>query len=142
MGMFGEIGSAKTYGAGKYIAPGTHELEVHEVSTFESSQHAGRHYMCVEADVIATTCEDHTPGERVSWLVNLQQPSAMSNCLGFALSLDPEAVKADITEAFMERLCSEEQPARGLRVRAMANVIQTRAGNDFTKVTWEAAATA
>lgn len=138
MSLFSGIESSQTYGAGDYITPGTHELEVHEVSTFESSQNAGRHYFCVEADVIGSTSEAHAPGTRVTWLVNMQQPSALSNCLGFGLALDADAKSSDITSEFMDKLCADAQPARGIRVRALAHNVKTRAGGDFTKVTWEA----
>ena len=140
MGIFGGIETAQTYGAGTHIEAGTHELEIHAVTNFESSQHAGRHYFCVEADVINSTNAVHVPGQRLSWLVNMQTPSALSNCLGFAQALDPAAKKDDITEELMEALCGSEQPSRGVRVRAIASMIKTRAGGDFTKVSWEALA--
>lgn len=140
MSLFNGIQSAQVYGAGDYLTPGTHELEVHEVSTFESSQNPGRHYFCVESDVVSSTSDLHAPGTRVTWLVNMQQPSALSNCLGFALALDKEATASDIDEQTMEKICGPDQPARGIRVRAMAHNVKTRAGGDFTKVTWEASA--
>jgi hypothetical protein len=140
MSVFSGISQAEVYGAGQYIQPGTHDLEIHEISVVQSSQHNGRNYFCVEADVIASTNEKHAPGSRVTWLVNMQQPSALSNCLGFALALDADATKADINEEFMDKICGADQPARGTRVKALAHNVTTRAGGDFTKVTWEASA--
>lgn len=138
MSLFEGIQSSQVYGSGNYITQGTHELEIHEVSTFESSQHPGRFYFCVESDVLTSTSDAHNPGERVTWLVNMQQPSSLSNCLSFALALDKNATSADIDEATMEKICGAEQPARGIRVRALAHNVKTRAGGDFTKVSWEA----
>ena len=140
MSLFNGIESSQVYGAGNYITAGTHELEVHECSTFESSQNPGRFYFCVEADVLSSTADAHAPGTRVTWLVNMQQPSSLSHCMGFALALNPEATQADITSEFMEGICADDQPIRGTRVRAFANNVKTKAGGDFTKVSWEASA--
>ena len=137
MSLFDGIKQTQVYGSGNYISAGTYELEVHEVSTFESSQHPGRFYFCVESDVLASTSENHKVGERITWLVNMQQPSSLSNCLGFALALNADATASDIDEATMESICGFEQPARGLRVKAFANNVKTRTGGDFTKVSWE-----
>lgn len=140
MSVFSGIQQAEVSKAGQYLQPGTHELEVHEVSVVESSQHKGRSYFCVESDVVQSTNEHHPVGSRVTWLVNMQQPSALANCLGFALALDSSATKADIDEDFMEKICGVDQPVRGTRVRALAHNVTTRAGGDFTKVAWEASA--
>ena len=135
-GRFSGISQAQTSKSGRYLKPGNYELEIHEVTCFESQAQAGRNYFCVEVDVITTTSEEYRPGDRLTWLVDMGKPSALSNCKKFALALDAKSTDADITEELMEALVSSDQPARGVRIGASAHIVKTRAGNDFTEVTW------
>ena len=138
MGRFAGVKNAEMYGGGKYLPAGTHELEVHEVTCFDSAKTPGREYFCVEADVISTTNEAVSVGERLTWLVNMQLQPAEANILRFALSLAPDTAREDVTEEFLEALVGSAQPARGIRVRALGTNIETSKGNPFTRVDWEA----
>jgi dihydrofolate reductase len=109
---------------------------VEEVKTFESQQKKGRHYFCAEFTVLSTTSQDYAPGDRVSWLVNMDQPSALSNIKGFALALSDEVKESEIDEEAMDQLISSDNPAAGAKVKATAYNVQTRSGGDFTKVSW------
>ena len=136
MGLFANIEKEQVVGGGQYLTPGSYTLEVEEVKTFESQQKKGRHYFCAEFTVLSTTSPDYTPGERGSWLVNMDQPSALSNIKGFAASLSPEASESEINEEIMNQMVSSENPAAGAKMKATAYNVKTRAGGDFTKVTW------
>ena len=78
-------------------------------------------------------------GSVISWLVNMEQPSALGNVKGFAMALLPDTPEDDLDESAMEQLVGPDQPAAGIRVKADAVNIKTRAGNDFTKVNWSPA---
>jgi len=138
MSMFKGINQAEVYKGGRYMVPGQWELEITQLKAFSSSQKAGRNYFAAEFKVHSTTAEagDFQPGSRVDWLVDMNQPSALSNIKSFAMALTPGASGGDITPEVMESLVGAEQPAVGIRVVADAYTIKTRAGNDFTKVDW------
>jgi len=136
MSLFKGIKAESVSGGGRYLTPGSYALEVEEVKTFESQQKKGRHYFCAEFTVLSTTSQDYAPGDRVSWLVNMDQPSALSNIKGFAMALSGEVKENEINEDAMEDLISSDNPAAGTKLRATAYNVVTRAGGDFTKVSW------
>jgi hypothetical protein len=143
MSIFAGITKESATRSGRYIQPGRHILTVREIKLFESSQKKGRWFFCVEADVDEYVPEVESPtystGSVVSWLVNMEQPSALGNVKGFAMALLPDTPEEDLDETAMEQLVGPEQPAAGIRVVADAVNIKTRAGNDFTKVNWSPA---
>jgi len=123
--------------------PGKYELEVRELKTFESNAKRGRWFFVAEFDVVtyqplsnAEGKPEYAPGDQVSWLVDMDQLSALGNIKGFAMALVEGSTEDDIDEAVMESLVATEQPGRGLRVFANAFMVKTRSDNDFTKVTW------
>ena len=141
---FSGIGSARVYGAGQYISPGQYALQVNEVKLVNSERDAGRQFFCVEASVltaneVAFDTGGWRSGSSVTWLVDMRQPSALSNVKAFAMALTPGASEGEITEDGMMALVGPDQPAKGLKVDCDAISIQTKAGNDFTKCQWRAA---
>lgn len=156
MGVFSGIESAEVYGGGANIRPGMHVLEVKELLVHNSRKKAGVVFFIAEMAVIESTggrplsakesndappvSDAHAPGEVVSWVVDLSQPSGLSNVKGFAMALAPGMTEADITEETMSALVESKQPARGVVVRCDAFVELTRKGGDFTKTRWTTAA--
>ena len=137
MSLFKGIQKVQVSGTGRYITPGSYVLEVAEVKTFESQKKKGRHFFCVEGAVMSTTSQEYSPGDLVSWLVNVtDHESALANIKNFAMSLSSNIDEEDITPESVDALCSSDQPAAGTKVRATAINVQTRAGGDFTKVSW------
>ncbi len=146
MSVFSGIASTSPTRSGRYIQPGQHVLTVREIKLFESSQKQGRFFFCVEADVDsyvpAPDAEaSYAAGSVVSWLVDMDQPSSLSNVKGFAMALLPDVPEENIDESAMESLVSADQPARGITVSADAVQITTRRGTPFTKVNWSATVT-
>ena len=143
---FSGIGSARVYGAGQYITPGQYELQVTEVKLVNSEKDAGRQFFCVEGTVlnaneVAFESGGWRAGSTVTWLVDMRQPSALSNCKQFALALTPELSENDIDESAMMGLVGPDQPAKGLKIDCDAINIKTKSGNDFTKCQWRASGT-
>jgi hypothetical protein len=158
MSVFSGIEKAEVYGGGANIRPGQHSLKVKELLVHRSRQKNGVVYFVAEFEVVASTgdrpttakelpegqrsplSKPHIPGESVSWIVDMSQPSALSNVKGFAIALAPDVAEADVTEAMMLALVNsdeeagEVQPARGIVVHADAFVVLTRKGSDFTKI--------
>jgi len=135
---FGGMGSATVFGAGQYIQPGVHDLEVKNVSVIASQRNPGRHFFCVEFRVAKS--EVHPVGSTVTWLVDLEKPSkdtAFSNIKEFACALlGVEAT--EVTEDVMDAMCTPEQPSAGMGVVAEAWHKSTQAGGVFTRIRWQA----
>jgi len=136
MGIFKGIEKEKVAGGGQYITPGNYTLETEEVKTFVSQKVRGRNYFVGEFTILSTTSPDYAPGERVSWLVNMDQPSALANIKGFAMALSSDMDEDDVSEEAMEHLISADNPAAGSKVKASAYIVKTKQGKDFTKVSW------
>lgn len=137
--FFTGIEKAKTYGASQYLTPGNYTLQVSNISVIDSQRTPGRNFFLVEFSVVETDSPDYKAGSTVSWMVDLtREDTAHPNIKGFALALLPDVTDEDITSGAMDALIEKDQPARGLNVKAKAWNIVTRAGNDFTKVTWSA----
>tara|TARA_R100000152_G_C6754397_1_gene178111 strand:+ start:848 stop:1309 length:462 start_codon:yes stop_codon:yes gene_type:complete len=152
MSLFQNISNAESYGGSQNIRPGRHTLKIKECLTRESKKNKGTSFFIVELEVVNSQggyptsavpgsesgrSVPHNKGDRVSWIVNLGLPSAMNNCKGFALAVGmPED---EIDEAAMEHIVSSDNPLAGETIQADANMILTRAGNDFTKINWSPA---
>jgi hypothetical protein len=139
MSLFDGIENAKVYGGGRYIEPGNWMLKVQELSTFESAQQKGRFYFCAEFEVIGTDVETTREGEKVTWLVNMMNGSALDNIKGFAMALTPGSSEADITPDAMEEMVSSDNPAAGIQVSAFAFLKTSREGNPYTRINWSTA---
>ena len=134
--IFKGIEKAEVAGGGQYLTPGSYTLEVEEVKTFVSQKVRGRNYFVGEFTILSTTSPEYSPGARVSWLVNMDQPSALANIKGFAVALSSDMSEDDVTADAMDHLISADNPAAGSKVQASAYNIKTAPGNDFTKVSW------
>ena len=139
--LFDGIENAHSSGAGRYIVPGNYLATVQEIKTFESQQHAGRHYFCAEIKVDEYHGSEMVgEGETLTWLVDLSKQAALGNIREFVEALNPD-VPLDGPEAklVVAELCGPDQPASGMPVRCTALMITTKAGNPFTKVRFSAA---
>jgi hypothetical protein len=145
MSIFSGITNATASKQGRYIRPGKHDLRIKEIKSFESAKKAGRWFFCVEAEVLdyrpAATVDsaEYESGDTVTWLVDMDQASALDNIKGFTIALLPDVPSSDIDESMMEELIGSDQPAKGVRVCCDAVEITTRRGTPFTKVNWGAA---
>jgi len=147
MGIFDGMGTTRTSGSGRYICPGDFELELRELKVFESQQKKGHHFFCAEWDVLEFTPPadlegkpQFKAGDEASWLVNLDNASALANIKGLALALVPGSEEEDIDEETMEDMISSKQPAKGAKIFARAFQVATRTGGEFTKVKWSSEA--
>ena len=153
MGIFSGIDKAEVYGGGQRIRRGRHRLRIRELLVHQSRKRRGTAYFVAEFEVVESMggrpmtaqptegdvplSQPHMPGDKVSWIVDMTQASALSNVKGFALALAPGAREEDVTEESMEYLVSDAQPARGVEVIADATVILTDSTKrDFVRIRW------
>lgn len=136
MGLFKGIESAKTSKGGVYPLPGVYTLEITSAKTGVSR--AKRHFFVAEFRVLASTNADRPEGSEMSWMVMLDHDSALGNIKAF-LSAATGSAEDEIDEAGVEAVVSAANPLKGCKVRASAVNVKTRAGGDFTKMSWSAA---
>lgn len=155
MGRWSGIKDTRAPGDGDYFSPGVYPLlRVRSTSVFQSQQKKNVEFFLLEAEVLEEPkySEDDLEihrymrekdpkngkrfhaGDTISWMVNLSHDSAQSNCKGLAQALLPGQ---DITEKEMVEL--ENNAAEGMHFKAVARLVKTRAGDDFTKVIFASA---
>lgn len=122
---------------GVYLLPGSYDLEIVATKLIKSSNPSqnGAVMFVVESKIVASTVPERPVGSSVSWICNFRHPSAKSSVRGFmarALGVAHEAVTDDVARG----LVSAAQPLEGTLMRAIATQVPTRAGKEFTKVSW------
>ena len=136
MGLFSKIGEAKSNSGGIYFLPGKYELEVRANKTGKTRE--GRAFFVAEFTIISSTNPERPAGTSVSQMVMLDKnlETALGNIKGYLAALYgiPEA---DVDEAGVEALVAADNPGAGLKIKAVASNIKTRAGKDFTKVSYD-----
>lgn len=136
MGRFSQIGSAKSSQGGIYFLPGKYALECRANKTGKTRE--GREFFVAEFTILESTNAERPVGTSVSFMVMMDKnlETALGNIKGYIASLFgiPEA---EVDEAGVESLITAENPGQGMKVRAVASNIKTRANKDFTKVIWE-----
>jgi hypothetical protein len=151
MGLFSGIENAESYKSGRFIEPGKYTLKVSAITLVDSKKERGRKFFVVECEVVKTNNAEYREGDNVTWMVDVTpklvdgkqeiSPTAAANCSQFACAV-LDCTPREINEEVMDKLMGPEQPAAGVLVNADAFTIQTKAGNDFTKIQWSALPTA
>lgn len=138
MGRFSNIGSAKSSQGGVYFLPGAYALECKANKSGKTRE--GREFFVAEFEILESTNPERAVGTQVSFMVMLDknQDTALGNIKGYLAALCgiPEQ---DVDEAGVEAMVSAANPGMGMKVKALASNIKTRAGKDFTKIIWEIA---
>jgi hypothetical protein len=131
------MGAAKSSQGGVYLLPGKYALECR--ANKSSKTRDGREFFVAEFSILESSNAERPVGTAVSFMVMLDKnlETALGNIKGYVAGLFgiPEA---EVDEAGVEQLITAENPGQGMKVRAIATNIKTRAGKDFTKVIWEA----
>lgn len=134
MGVFDGIEKAEVFTAGKYIQPGVFLAEIQKVKQGETRKKEG--FFVVEMKVLeSSSLKEHPIGTPMSWMVMMKHDAALGNIKHF-LNVAGEIPLEEITKQDGEDAVSEANPFGGLKIRVVAVNIKTRAGKDFTKVTF------
>lgn len=139
MGLFNKITEVKVNNGGVYFEPGVYALEALSIRTGKTRE-GDRPFFVAEFKILESDCEKRRPGTTVSWMVMLDKwvETGLANIKGFVCALMNIPEEA-VDEAGIEAMVSDEQPCKGMKVRASATMIKTRGkGTDFTKVVFSA----
>ena len=134
MGLFKDIGKAKSNSGGVYFVPGTFLLECRSCKS-GSTRNGNKPFFVAEFTILESSSPDRPVGTTMSYMVMLDNylETALGNVKGCAAALFgiPES---EVDEAGIELMISDQNPTAGMKVRASATNIKTRKGSDFTKV--------
>lgn len=134
MALFEKIKDARPNDFGRYIGPGKWKLEI--LACKEIKPRSGGEAFTAELKVLETDNPDFKLGEQISWQAHSKHDSAPSNIRHFLASATGVAFD-DVDGAGYQAVVSAENPLAGTVIYAMARNIKTRAGGDFTKVSWK-----
>jgi hypothetical protein len=133
MSLFDKIADAKENDFGSYIRPGVWKMEIQACK--EVKPRSGGEAFTVEGKVVETDCEGVRVGERVSWQCHSKHDSAPSNIRHF-LAVAFNVPFEEVDGAGYQLVVSAENPLAGKVIYCLARNIKTRAGRDFTRVSW------
>jgi hypothetical protein len=136
MGLFSKIKDAKSSQGGVYFLPGKYALECRANKTGTTRE--GRSFFVAEFTILESTNPERPVGTSVSFMIMLDKnlETGLGNIKGYISALF-DLPEAEVDEAGVEQLVAADNPGAGVKVRAIASNIKTRANKDFTKVIWE-----
>jgi len=88
---------------------------------------------------IETDATAEAPARRFDWVAKADERPYLRNIKALVIAINPQGDPSSFGRALMDELCGPSQPATGKRVHLRSEQIQTRSGNDFTKVYWSPA---
>ncbi len=138
MGLFDEIGDAKSSGGGNYILEGMYPLVyINAVKTIKSQENNADLFIA-ELDIIESKVEGRDSGGTMSWVVNFAHQPALGNIKAFiaaAMNRKEEEITAKIADAVV----TSDNPLHGQLLRCEATEIMTKKNKQpFTKCMWAA----
>lgn len=115
------------------ILPGTYVFEV-EALKLVTTRSKGKMFIA-EFKVADASSGGNPVGTKCSNVIKMSLDSALGNIKGIAAAVLSEPEKT-ITGQTVDQLVSDANPAKGVKVRATASMIKTKAGTDFTLVSY------
>jgi hypothetical protein len=145
MGLYDEIAGAAAARQSTYVSAGTYVAVVGDWK--EGVRRQGDAFVVLEMTVLASdNHEKHPVGSAMSWMVMLKHDSAPGNikrAIMEIVALQEEGqVTSDLCKAVLTPNEDEERgevgvsPTAGTIIDVVATTTKTRAGNDFTRVTF------
>lgn len=133
MGLFSGIREAKVSQGGVYIAPGVYRSKILAVK--QGTTRKGVGFFVVELEHLKSNNESHPAGARVSWMVTLDKDAALGNVKEF-LSIVTDTPEEQIDEEGVDLITSAQNPLKDTIVDISAINKPTKAGGEYTRVSW------
>jgi hypothetical protein len=138
MGLFGKIKEAKPSMDANYDRDGSYISKIIQVKVGESRKKET--FVAIEKMVIKVYDDGegkgHKAGELATHMMMTKHDSFEGNFKSFVMNTTGCA-KSEIDENACEKIVSERQPMAGMIIRHINKTIQTRAGHDFTVVSYK-----
>ena len=136
MGIFSGMSEAKYSEGGIYLLDGNYVLQIEALKSGTNRQKVD--YFVAECRILQSTNPERKPGTIVSWWVGIKVDTpALADVRRF-LAEAGESDDADVDDQAAEMAVSEEQPFKGIVLRASATTKLTEKRKvPFTKVIWK-----
>lgn len=148
MGRFVGLGGIRTNQGGLYFLKGDYEVTIDEVKFITNRKK--KDCFIISARVDKSTNPDRAPGCKPSQVITIREDireTCMSNVKQFASAIlgidDPDAYEpengVDVDQFWddtLEQLVSDEQPAKGIKIKLNVTEILTKEGKPFSKHFW------
>lgn len=142
MGLFDGLETAVPGQGGVYLTEGLYsDLEILALKSIKNRK--GINGFCAELLVHESSGPNALmPGTKCAWMTMQDKDSFLGAVRGFLRVTMSEMAKApvplaEIDKDTAEMAVSEENPFKGLRIKAQATNVLTKAKTNFTKVEWE-----
>ena len=135
MGLFDGIEKVEVAQRSEYLQPGSYVLEIQAIKEWSSRK--GEDYFLSEFKIIESSNPQLPAGAPVTWMTMKRFDSFLKGVKAFIASAAKCTVD-EVTESICAAAISSDQPLAGARVSAFAKNVTTKAGGDFTKVTFQA----
>lgn len=135
MGLFTGIDKASYSENGVFFVPGNYVVEILKCKSGTTRKKVD--FFLAEARILQSSNPDRPVGSRATWFVSIiLDTSALGNIKNF-IAVASDIDEKEVDDAGAEMVVSDAQPLNGTILRATAVNLKTRAGKDFTKVSWE-----
>lgn len=141
MSLYDGIEDAQPGIGGVYLSDGLYgDLEILALKSIKNRKNI--HGFCAELMVHASTGQNALmPGTKCAWMTMANRDSFLGDVRGFLRMAMSEMAGSkielkDIDRDAAELATSDENPLKGIHIKAQATQVKTRAGGDFTKVEW------
>lgn len=134
MGIFSGIDKATPSEGGVYLLPGQYVVEI--VKCKSGTTRKKLDFFLSELRVLQSSNPERPVGSLCTWFVGIMPDTgALGNIKRF-LAIANDVEDADVDDAGAEMAVSDTNPLAGTLLRADAVNVKTRAGGDFTRVSW------
>lgn len=133
MSMFDGIETARSSEGGVYFKPGVYRTKVLACKSLKTRKGIGA--FVVETELLSSTEPSLPAGTLCSWVVTLDKEPALGNIKSFIAAAMHTETK-DVTAAAVDMVVSAGNPLKDVILKVSAQNIKTKAGTDFTKITW------
>lgn len=134
MGLFTGIKDAKYSEGGIYFLPGNYLVRVDKAKVGKTRKDVP--FFVTETTILESDNPERKRGSSCSWMCMGDKDAFLGNVKNFC-AIATEIDDADVDEAGVELIVSEDNPLGGTILRVQATNIKTREGKDFTKVIWK-----
>ena len=135
MGLFTGIDKASYSENGVFFVPGNYVVEVLKLKAGTTRKKID--FFLAECRILQSSNPERPVGSKATWFVSIiPDTSALGSIKNF-IAIANDVDEKDVDDLSAEMVVSDAQPIAGTFLRATATNLKTRAGNDFTKVSWE-----
>ena len=145
MGLYDDIAGATATLQSRYVSPGTYVAVVADWK--EGVSRKGDSFVVLEMTVLASDNHvEHPVGSAMSWMVMLKHDSAPGNIKRAIMEIVALQEEGQVTSALCKAVLTPNEdpergevgvsPTAGTVIDVVATNTKTRAGNDFTRVTF------